>query len=112
MNAFSHMDPNIRQKRIIDGYTPEPYHMPWIGLLVKDGKARCTTFLVSKKANTKASVWVLSAKHCFYDVLLDEYEDKKVILGVQYPVAQSIRGHFFLLLLLLDRVSCSKVLLS
>uniref|UniRef100_A0A915HJV3 Peptidase S1 domain-containing protein n=1 Tax=Romanomermis culicivorax TaxID=13658 RepID=A0A915HJV3_ROMCU len=78
MDAFSNVDSNNRGKRIIDGYTPEPYHMPWIGLLVKDGKARCTAFLVSKNANAKASVWVLSAKHCFNDVLFDEYEDKTI----------------------------------
>uniref|UniRef100_A0A915HXE9 Uncharacterized protein n=1 Tax=Romanomermis culicivorax TaxID=13658 RepID=A0A915HXE9_ROMCU len=61
-----------RQKRIVDGWTPEPYQAPWVGLLLKKGRVRCTAFLVSKKATDRSSIWALSAKHCFLDATLDD----------------------------------------
>uniref|UniRef100_A0A915HHW5 Peptidase S1 domain-containing protein n=1 Tax=Romanomermis culicivorax TaxID=13658 RepID=A0A915HHW5_ROMCU len=75
MNAFSDAASGHRTKRIIGGYTPEPYHSPWVGLLVKEGKVRCTAFLVSRNFNDKDTIWVLCAKHCFKDVLLDDDQD-------------------------------------
>uniref|UniRef100_A0A915ID31 Peptidase S1 domain-containing protein n=1 Tax=Romanomermis culicivorax TaxID=13658 RepID=A0A915ID31_ROMCU len=75
MNAFGDIASEYRKKRIIGGYTPEPYQSPWVGLLVKEGKVRCTAFLISKNPNDKDTIWVLCAKHCFKDVLLDDDQE-------------------------------------
>uniref|UniRef100_A0A915IIH5 Peptidase S1 domain-containing protein n=1 Tax=Romanomermis culicivorax TaxID=13658 RepID=A0A915IIH5_ROMCU len=71
---------NYRSKRIIDGFTPRPYDAPWTGIMLQNGKPRCTVTLISKKSTDKQSHWAFTAKHCVH--VEDDYDhDDQLFVG-------------------------------
>uniref|UniRef100_A0A915HJ75 Peptidase S1 domain-containing protein n=1 Tax=Romanomermis culicivorax TaxID=13658 RepID=A0A915HJ75_ROMCU len=75
-------DKRRRKKRIVNGWTPRPYDVPWVGVMFKNDKPRCTVALVSKGLHDRQSVWGITAKHCV------QIKDDVSISNDRYPKSE------------------------
>uniref|UniRef100_A0A915IXQ1 Apple domain-containing protein n=1 Tax=Romanomermis culicivorax TaxID=13658 RepID=A0A915IXQ1_ROMCU len=58
---------NRRFRRILGGFISQPYAYPWLGIVLRNNYHTCSLSLVSRNRNDKATVWAVSAAHCFMD---------------------------------------------
>uniref|UniRef100_A0A915JMH0 Peptidase S1 domain-containing protein n=1 Tax=Romanomermis culicivorax TaxID=13658 RepID=A0A915JMH0_ROMCU len=73
------LHPLLRSKRIIKGYTPIPYNMPWMGTLTRNKQSICSVILLSKYDDDKSSLWAMVASHCIFKEADEQALDEKEV---------------------------------
>lgn len=59
-----------RKKRVLNGFKPPPYALPWNGIVIRAYSKilPCSINLISQSSADKQTNWGLTAAHCFYQL--------------------------------------------